>query len=113
MEFEITEIKALGYDIGKSLSLRLERAPDANEAQSTGSRAKSGYTIHAVVPYSAEFGNVQVGQRFKFERTEMPLNERAVALGYSKNWCKDSACTLRDGIEHDFGPGCRLYKARQ
>jgi hypothetical protein len=32
--------------------------------------SKSAYTIHAVVPFSPEFGNVQVGQKFSFLRAE-------------------------------------------
>jgi hypothetical protein len=66
MEFEITEIKMLGQGFGRSLSLRLDAVSEARSASSGFS--KSAYTIHAVVPFSPEFGNVQIGQRFSFLR---------------------------------------------
>jgi hypothetical protein len=77
MEFTVTEIKALGVRDqvvsaftklpGHSLSLRLE----GYEPCSSGGPL---YTIHAVVPYSPEFGSIQIGQRFKFERIEDKVN---------------------------------------
>jgi hypothetical protein len=68
MDFEITEIKMLGHGLGRSLSLRLDAVSNAMSASSGFS--KSAYTIHAVVPFSPEFGNIQVGQKFKFERVD-------------------------------------------
>lgn len=73
MEFEVTEIKALGnnratgFTVGpESLSLRLEGYAPCSVG---GPR----YTLHAVVPYSPEFGTVQVGQKFKLERVVQVL----------------------------------------
>jgi hypothetical protein len=69
MEFKVVEIKGLGldevgYTVGPhSLSLRLEsRAP-----MSTGGPK---YTVHAVVPFTPEFGSVKIGDVFKLERFE-------------------------------------------
>lgn len=74
MEFEVTEIKMLGTGIGRSLSLRLNAASSAKTVSS--GCTKAAYTIHAVVPYSSEFGTVQIGQKFIFERVEKTLQER-------------------------------------
>jgi hypothetical protein len=72
MEFRIVEIKGLGLDedgytvCPHSLSLRLEgRAP-----MSTGGPK---YTVHAVVPFTPEFGSAKIGDVFKLKRFESPL----------------------------------------
>ena len=81
MEFQVTEIKMLGQGLSRSLSLRLDAVQDPNAVQSY-TPEKSRYTIHVVVPFSPEFGNVQVGQTFSFNRsiTELAKDEMGKAL---------------------------------
>ena len=45
----------------------------------------------------SKFINSDSGQRFKF------------VLRKEKVWCDDTACSLKDVREHEFGKGCRLF----
>jgi plastocyanin len=93
MEFETTEIKMLGYGLGRSLSLRLDAT---NESKSASSGfTKAAHTIHAVVPFSPEFGNVQVGQKFKFERIEEPLHE--LTESERRQFLKENGVNVKKG----------------
>lgn len=80
MLFELIEVKALGKGMDRSLSLRLEESHhqidtihSANAATSGIRTADSRHTIHAVVPYSAEFGKLQIGQTFLLTRIPCPV----------------------------------------
>jgi hypothetical protein len=77
MDFEVTEVKKLGSkEQMPSLSIRLENESNGRV-----------YTIHAVVPYSIDFGPVQIGQVFKFERVDdEPANNNII-----DNWKPDKA----------------------
>lgn len=65
--FSVVEIKLLGQGLGQRLSVRLDGEYDgvgyASGADSNPPPAR--YTIHAVLPFSPEYGTLQIGQRFK------------------------------------------------
>lgn len=70
MKFNVVEVKKIGRDMLFSLAVRLEKSDEQGEAQSTGQpRLASPYTIQAVLPYSPEFGSMQIGDEYEFKRS--------------------------------------------
>lgn len=69
MRFEVVEVKKLGRDVFFSLSVRLEKKKDDGCGECGGEPKPSPYTIHAVLPYIPEFGNLQIGQTFEFKQS--------------------------------------------
>lgn len=111
MKFHVTEIKALGSSMGRRLSLRLEKSDDPNSAQQSngmGDPPPAVFTIHAVVPYSPEFGPTQIGQEFELVKSDSQVKPVTISSAY----CQDDACSLRGPTHHIFGKGCRLYKSK-
>lgn len=64
MRCRITEIKQLGRGMEMNLSVRLER-DELGQGQ-CGDMGPCPHTIHAVVPHTPEFGQLQIGQYFDF-----------------------------------------------
>ena len=69
-EFRVTEIKQLGKGLSMNLSIRMEGDYlGSGECHPNGvEQPPARYPLHAVVPYSPEFGPVQIGQRFRLVR---------------------------------------------
>jgi len=68
MKFEVTEIKKLGSGLGQSLSVRLEKVEESQCAANVAQTLRCMYTIHAVLPFWAEFSQIQIGQVFDFSQ---------------------------------------------
>lgn len=77
MKFSVVEVKKIGRDMFFSLAVRLEKVDEANEAvQSGGPRLSSPYTIQAVLPYTAEFGNIRIGDTYEFKNAPFLVSGR-------------------------------------
>jgi len=71
--FSVVEIKALGSGLGRRLSVRLDGDwLDRASCNSQGAPQPAAYTIHAVLPYSPEYGTLQIGQRFGLVSVPFP-----------------------------------------
>jgi hypothetical protein len=67
MIFNVTEIKKLGRGFDMNLSIRMEGGDNTR------------YTIHAVLPYTPEFGQLQIGQEFELKKSEIkPINNSII-----------------------------------
>jgi hypothetical protein len=75
MIFSVTEIKQLGRGLGMSLSVRFDGEYEGSGYESSAGvePAPSRYTIHAVLPFDPDYGNLQIGNRFVLERASSLL----------------------------------------
>lgn len=88
MKFHVTEIKSLGHGMSRRLSLRLEKSDDPGSGQAEsngmGDPPPAVFTIHAVVPYSPEFGPTRIGQEFELKEVLPEIRPSVV--------CQDPNC---------------------
>lgn len=76
--FSVVEIKALGSGLGRRLSVRLDGAYDGcgQATNCAGDVPPAQYTIHAVLPFSPEFGPLQIGHRFRLTTAPIEIATR-------------------------------------
>lgn len=77
MIFSVVEVKQLGRGFSRSLSVRFEGEYEGiGTAQAEGlETVPARFTIHAVLPFDPEYGNLQIGNRFVLERASSLLAE--------------------------------------
>ena len=70
LEFSVVEIKSLGYGLSRRLSVRFDGAyPGTAKCGGISlEESPASFTIHAVLPYSPEYGTLQIGQKFSLVR---------------------------------------------
>jgi hypothetical protein len=79
MIFSVVEIKQLGKGLGRTLSVRLEGeyagTAGCESVHTAGDPPPARYTIHAVLPFDPEYGNLQIGNQFVLERAHSILSD--------------------------------------
>lgn len=100
MEFKIVSIQAMGSDLGQFLYVTLLPIPDPREAQSLQTpRQPAKYWIRTALPYTPEFGQLQIGDKFDFKKSLSAFEQLATAKAESyRTYTVGSVAAISPGI---------------